>query len=103
MSYLYFCSILCSCSRKQKKISSLCLFAFLVAGLPMTDWAAVSATLSWIASPDPSVVGYTIYYGGASHQYTNSVAVGNVTNATIPGLAANTPYFFSATAQDNTG
>jgi hypothetical protein len=89
--------------RKQKRVSCLCLLGSLIAGLPLPVQAGVSASLNWVASSDPSVIGYTIYYGGASHQYTNSVMVGNVTNATISGLAWNTAYFFAATAQDNSG
>ncbi|HEX4349693.1 MAG TPA: fibronectin type III domain-containing protein, partial [Verrucomicrobiae bacterium] len=69
----------------------------------MSAFASVNAQLSWVASSDPSVAGYNIYYGSTSRGYTNMVAVGNVTNAMIPGLAQNTTYFFAAKARNSTG
>ncbi|MGA2661952.1 MAG: hypothetical protein ABSH34_31110, partial [Verrucomicrobiota bacterium] len=36
-----------------------------------------SVTLAWGPSTDPTVVGYNLYYGGASQTYTNTVAAGN--------------------------
>lgn len=64
---------------------------------------AGSITLAWDRSPDVSAVGYRIYWGAASGAYTNSAAVGNVTNATLTGLAIGFPYFFAATAYNSTG
>ena len=55
------------------------------------------AALAWDASSDPEVAGYRIYYGTQSQDYTNCIDVGNVTNATITGLAAGTTYYFAAT------
>jgi hypothetical protein len=75
----------------------------LLLGSPARVFATVSASLTWLPSADPSVAGYKIYYGGASHQYTNVVAVGAVTNAVIPGLSPNTTYFFAATSLDSAG
>jgi hypothetical protein len=65
--------------------------------------AAQSVILTWNPSTDPAVAGYRIYYGTASHDYTNTVVVGNVTTATISGLTAGTTYFFAATTYDSTG
>lgn len=65
--------------------------------------AAASVTLAWDASPDASVTGYRIYFGPASGAYTNSVAVGNVTNATVTSLKAGAIYYFAATAHDGSG
>lgn len=70
--------------------------------LPTIAFAA-SVTLAWDASPDPSVVGYRVYYGPAIGAYTNSAAVGNVTNATLTGLTTGFKYYFSATAYNSTG
>ena len=70
----------------------------LAATLPPAALAAVSASLTWIASSDPSVTGYDIYYGGTSQQFTNQVSVGAVTTTVISGLTANTAYFFAAKA-----
>ena len=75
----------------------------LAATLPPAALAAVSASLTWIASSDPSVTGYDIYYGGTSQQFTNQVSVGAVTTTVISGLTANTAYFFAAKAHDSAG
>jgi hypothetical protein len=70
---------------------------------PLSGLFAGSVTLAWDPSPDVSVVGYRLYYGVASGVYTNSAAVGNVTNATVTGLANGTTYYFAATAFDVDG
>jgi len=64
---------------------------------------AANVTLAWDPSPDPQVVGYRIYYGAASGNYTNSSPVGMVTTATLTGLAVGTTYYFAATAFDTNG
>jgi hypothetical protein len=71
--------------------------------LPISTVASLSANLIWNTSTNPAVTGYNIYFGGASQQYTNSIAVGNATNAVISGLHENTPYFFAAKAHDGNG
>ncbi|HPU56241.1 MAG TPA: fibronectin type III domain-containing protein, partial [Verrucomicrobiota bacterium] len=38
--------------------------------------SAASVTLAWDPSPDPSVVGYFVYYGDASRSYTTKIDVG---------------------------
>lgn len=58
-------------------------------------------TLAWNPSPDLGVVGYRIYYG-SSGNYSNSVYVGNVTQATLTGLP-NDPLYYAATAVDTNG
>lgn len=63
----------------------------------------MSATLNWTASSATNVTGYNIYYGATSLQYSNSVSVGTVTSAVVPGLVENTTYFFAATAHDSAG
>jgi hypothetical protein len=64
---------------------------------------AAEVTLAWNASPDAEVTGYRVYIGGASGNYTNSAAVGNVTNATIANLIPGGSYFFAATAYNALG
>jgi hypothetical protein len=64
---------------------------------------AANVTLAWDASPDPTVVGYRVYYGGASGNYTNSFAVGPVTTAGISNLVVGRTYYFAATAFDSAG
>lgn len=65
--------------------------------------AASSVTLVWNPSPDRNVAGYRLYHGGASHNYTNTIAVGLGASATISGLAEGATYFFAVTALDNLG
>jgi hypothetical protein len=65
--------------------------------------AAASVTLAWTPSANPAVTGFIIYYGTASRAYSQSLTVGNVTNATITGLTDGTAYFFSATTYDAGG
>ncbi len=63
--------------------------------------ASQGVSLAWDPSGDPNVAGYRIYYGVKSRAYTELVDVGNVTYASITGLAAGTTYYFAATTYDN--
>ncbi len=62
-----------------------------------------SVSLAWDSSSDSSVVGYKIYYGTNSHDYTTVVDVGNVTTALINLPAFGQTYYFAATTYDATG
>lgn len=78
------------------------LTAFALIALLSLPLYAGSVTLQWDASPDASVTGYRVYYGGAAGNYTNSVAVGNVLLVTI-SLPADQTYYFAAVAFDGAG
>jgi chitinase len=54
--------------------------------------------LAWNPSPDPSVVGYRIYYGVAPAQYTNSITLANVTSGEVAGLVNGVTYYFAVAA-----
>ena len=70
----------------------------------MSVQAVQSVTLTWNTSTNQNLAGYEIFYGAASHTYTNSVKVsGNATNATITGLLEGTTYYFGAKTYDATG
>jgi len=69
----------------------------------LTVMGSQSVTLTWNPSVDPNVAGYKIYFGVASHTYSNSIVVGNVTNSTVTGLADNTTYYFAATTYNSSG
>lgn len=58
---------------------------------------------AWDSSPSPEVTGYRVYYGAASGNYTNSVAVGKVKSVTVPGLASGVTYFFAVNANNASG
>lgn len=85
--------------------SRLKAFASFLTGIIFTSMNtfAGSVSLAWDTSPDASVVGYKVYYGVAAGTYTNSAAVGNVTNATLTGLVNGTTYYFAASAIDGSG
>jgi Fibronectin type III domain len=72
-------------------------------GFQFSALAVQSATLIWDPSTAPDVAGYKIYYGTISHNYTNIITLGNVTNATVTGLNEGTTYFFAATSYDTSG
>ena len=55
--------------------------------------------LAWTASATPSVIGYRVLYGVASDSLTNSMALGNVTSATLSGLTPGQTYFLAVVAR----
>lgn len=59
---------------------------------------AKGVTLGWNVSPGSDIAGYRLYYGAASRSYTNSVDVGNITNASVSNLSLGVTYFFAVTA-----
>jgi hypothetical protein len=62
-----------------------------------------SATLAWQPSSDPTVMGYQLYYGTASHTYTDTMNVGPSTTATVSNLVSGTTYYFAVTAYNSSG
>jgi len=81
----------------------IALWSCLLALSPLTSLAAPSITLAWDPSPDPAVVGYKVYWGVASRNYTNSLSAGSATTLTVSNLVIGTPYYFAATAYDTNG
>jgi hypothetical protein len=57
-----------------------------------------SLTLAWDASPNAEIVGYHLYYGAASGNYTDSIVISNVTSVAISGLSVGVTYYFAITA-----
>ena len=51
-------------------------------------------TIAWDPNPDPSVVGYIVYSGTQSGEYTAKFNVGTATSFTY-GVEAEKPYFFA--------
>ncbi|MGH7942938.1 MAG: fibronectin type III domain-containing protein [Limisphaerales bacterium] len=92
------------CIKSTGIVSLMGIFSgILLATATLPASASQSVKLSWTASPSPDVVGYNIYYGDASGDYTNEISVGSVTNVTVSGLADRTTYFFAAQAINNDG
>ncbi len=62
-----------------------------------------SAAVGWDPSPDTNVVGYNVYYGTGSGNYTNMLVAGDSTTLLVAGLVEGATYYFAATAYDITG
>jgi hypothetical protein len=76
----------------------LLLLGLLIPGFPSGASATQTVTLAWDRSIAADVIGYNLYYGPTSGNYTGKVAVGNVTTAVVAGLQENKIYYFAATA-----
>jgi hypothetical protein len=61
------------------------------------DAKGTDLSFAWDPSTDPSVIGYKVYYGTASQNYTNFVSTGMSTSATISNLTTGVTYYFAAT------
>lgn len=59
--------------------------------------------LSWDASVSPGIVGYNIYQGTISQDYTNEISVGDVTNVTLTNGNPWLKYYFAAAAVNAQG
>ena len=68
-----------------------------------TPTASYNVNLAWDVHLDPLVTAYRVHYGTAGGVYTASIAVGNATQTTIPGLAEGVTYFFAITALNTSG
>ena len=65
--------------------------------------AVTSLNVMWNASTDTNVLGYKVYYGTASQQYSNVVVAGNSTNTLIAGIKPGKTYYFAATSYNAAG
>jgi Fibronectin type III domain len=85
--------------------NGICLMAVLsivVFGLPLSLLAAKNVTLAWNPSEQTNVVGYSVYYGTASHRYTEKLSV-PIRKAVISDLVENKTYYFAVTASNDLG
>lgn len=91
-------------SRTFFRLFQLSLFvgsALLLVQLPVL--ASQDVTLTWNPSADSSVVGYKLYFGVESGNYTTWVDVGNVTQAKVALPDGSSTFYFAATAYDELG
>ena len=72
--------------------------ALLIALASALPALAGQVALTWDADTDPSVTGYYVYYGTASHSYPSKVDAGNAISRVISSLNVGQTYFFSVTA-----
>src|SRR4051812_3741914 len=73
---------------------------------PALAQAAIATTIKWNPSPDPATVGYYVYFGIESHNYTSSIDVGNTTSAGFylpETVDATLTYFFAVQGYSATG
>jgi hypothetical protein len=71
--------------------------------LPSLAFGGLSVTLGWDAVTNVSPAGYKLYFGGASHVYTNSLNAGLVIQKTVSNLVSGATYYFAVTAYDSIG
>jgi hypothetical protein len=90
-------------SRIGRFALKLILNGAVMAFFPFRIQAGQSVTLNWDPSSATNVAGYKIYYGTASHSYSQVVTVDNVTSATISALTAGQTYYYAATTVDAAG
>ena len=84
------------------------LITFILAVIPIAfagvpSGHAAQVTLAWDPNPDPSVIGYRVYYGTSRHYYTAVVDVGRQSDCTLADLLPGVTYFIAATAYSGTG
>ncbi len=65
--------------------------------------AITSLNVTWNASGDTNVLGYKVYYGTVSQQYSNVVVAGNATSTLISGIKPGNTYYFAATSYNAAG
>src|SRR6516225_6388199 len=64
---------------------------------------AMTLTLIWSPSAQSDVIGYHVYYGLASRQYTRMLDAGDAATAVLPDLSPGTTYFLAVTAYNGLG
>ena len=71
-----------------------------LAGLSLSGGTG-NLNLTWSANPETDIAGYRIWYDtDAGYPYENHIDVGNVTSATLPGLALGQTYYVAVTGYD---
>jgi hypothetical protein len=75
----------------------------LVSILTIQNAHSDQVALTWAPNPEPDLVGYRIYYGTSTRNYSFFIDVGNTTSYIAQGLEEGRPYYFAATAYDMAG
>ena len=78
----------------------------LISTLPVLSgfWTSSTIEIDWTdAEPASDVVGYRVYYGTSSGNYSQSVNVGNTTSTTLTGLANCTDWYAAVKAYNGAG
>src|SRR5262245_6050927 len=86
--------------RCARMLALVIAFGVLAPGL---SEAAVAVTVRWDRNPDSATIGYYVYYGTESHNYTASINVGNTTTAVIYLPDPTLTYYFAVQGYSATG
>jgi hypothetical protein len=78
------------------------LAVVVVFGSPLSSLAAKNIVLTWNPSAQTNIVGYSVYYGMASHHYTEKISLAS-SKAVISDLVENKTYYFAVTASNDLG
>jgi len=88
----------------------LLALACLSLALTSTPLEAATVSLAWDApsvntdgTPVANLAGYRIYFGTASHTYSNLITAGLTTTATLSNLQEGATYFFAVVAFNDAG
>ena len=87
----------------QRRSTRILILLFATAlGFPISAVALGNVTLAWQPSPDPTVVGYNVYWELANGAYPQKVSVSSQT-ATVSNLVEAMTYSFFVTAYTSSG
>jgi hypothetical protein len=86
---------------KSRRLVSAFVCALLLLLTAVASQAVTTLTLAWDRSSSSNVVGYFIYYGPTTGNYTNRLSAGNTTTLTVSNMVEGSTYFFAATALDS--
>lgn len=90
-------------SGRRPRLGLLSLIICMAVWLQLPAFATQQVSLTWNASSDPLVMGYNVYYGTNSGNYTAVISAGTNAAATVTGLVAGVTYYFAAQAFDRLG
>lgn len=89
--------------RKLFQTTRIGLFCALALVVGQATSSEFEYDLQWPAVDDARVVGYRVYYGVETGNYSETIDVGNQTSYQITGLDPDTVYYFTVTAYDQEG
>lgn len=89
--------------RKNNSLSLLCGAAVLLAAGLASAQTQTSVSLAWDPCSGSGIAGYRVYWGSASHTYTNTTDVGNAAKATLSGLKAGGTYYCAVSSYSSSG
>jgi len=77
---------------------AICPFVASSAVIPST-----SVSLQWNANPEPDVVGYKVYFGTESQNYTAVIDVAGSTKTELPSVSLGSTYYLAVSAYNAAG